>query len=213
MAIQQRKANWFAIIIAVLIVVMVYGGLVFYFKGMSQRTTVLSELSLEEVINNSVTGFREDYWKESWNAGNIDEIRNVPNELKIQYIPVWQSMFIKKNGITDDYFNRHIEITDTGLSDDRSMFIAMGGASNKYPNRGHEYFEVLYKIKIDWIEFATIDSFAIRNPDSDEYLTEQQIESNQSVPVWYHDPVTDIAAFYPIEIPNLSLSCIILQNI
>lgn len=160
--------------------------------------------TLKEVISNSVAGFKKEQWKKSWNPGGVDEIRDAPNELKTKYVPVWQSLLKKKNGIADDYLKRHIEIVDTGVTDDKTLEAAQGGPAGGNSAAGHEYFEVLYKVKKGWIALYAIDSFAIKNPGSDNYLEEAQIENNQSAPAWYHNPTTKIASFSPTETPNLT---------
>lgn len=158
----------------------------------------------QQVIQYSTNRTQDTYWKNSWNPGGIIEIQDAPKEINEKYARIWKKLFMKKNSIIDGYFNRHIEIIDTGISTDQTRFIAMGGSANEKRERGREYFEILYKIKFGWIEFDTKDRFAIRNENSEVYLTQPEIEENMNAKGTFQDSITNIAKFYPLENPNIT---------
>jgi len=62
------------------------------------------------------------------------------------YFGIWKELFLAKNKMTEDYFNNHITICNT--------------ATYKYANQGF-FFELDYKLKIDWFETKFNEGFLI----------------------------------------------------
>lgn len=88
-----------------------------------------------------------------------------------QYFVVWKSIFLKKNNMSEDYFNAHILPTSSSISNWNS------GSS----------FNVQYQVKIDWMTCKLADQFIIRTAATEtiypaldirrgEYLSETEIE-------------------------------------
>lgn len=112
-----------------------------------------------------------------------------PAGITEKYLPVWKKLFMEKNNISEDYFNKHIQVTDTGITTDQSRQISP-------TSRGREYFEVLYSIKIDWIEFSNSDHLVIRKKDQQEYLSiEEFIKEEQDA----EETFQKVTRFIPIE--------------
>ncbi len=186
-------------LIIIIILVLVWQG-----KNNLLQMESLQDSEYQQVIQYSANRTQDTYWKNSWNPGGTIEIQDTPKEINEKYVPIWKNLFMKKNSMIENYFNKHIEIIDTGISTDQSRFIAMGGFADERRERGREYFEILYKIKSDWVEFDTKDRFAIRNENSDVYLTQAEIEENMNAKNTFHDSITDIAKFHPLEKPNIT---------
>lgn len=96
---------------------------------------------------------------------------------------------MEKNNIREDYFNEHIRVLETGISTDQSRQLSS-------VDKGHEYFEVLYSIKVDWIEFNEADHLVIRKKGQQEYLdTNEFIEEEKNA----KEKFQRIGSFIPIE--------------
>jgi hypothetical protein len=95
------------------------------------------------------------------------------------YFGIWKELFLAKNQMTEDYFNKHITICNT--------------ATYKYANQGFQ-FELAYKLNIDWFETKFEEGFMIwlypsylqNNPaislPSNILLSKDQISANISNP-------------------------------
>jgi len=100
------------------------------------------------------------------------------------YFNIWKSIFLIKNQMTDQYFNNHITICNTGIY--------------KYANQGIS-FQLTYKLSIDWFETAFEEDFMIwlaptyllNNPTvnlpSETLLSMDQISANINNP-FFADP-------------------------
>jgi hypothetical protein len=97
-------------------------------------------------------------------ARKAQHVSVAPDGITEKYLSVWKKLFMEKNNISEDYFNKHIQIIETGISTDQSRQLSP-------TNRGREYFEILYHIKVDWIELNNADHLVIRKKDQQEYLT------------------------------------------
>jgi len=87
-----------------------------------------------------------------------------------EYLNIWKDLFIKQNGLTKEFFNKHITIYGTTFNDWDE------GTS----------FMVCYEVKIDWAISYTCDQFQVKiNSGSnlfpalprDTYLTKENIET------------------------------------
>jgi hypothetical protein len=85
-----------------------------------------------------------------------------PKEITEKYLPIWRDLFMKENAISEDYYGAHIRVVETGLSTDKSRRIT--------GDRGREYFEVVYRINIDWIQLNVADHLVIRRKNEQRYL-------------------------------------------
>ena len=95
------------------------------------------------------------------------------------YFGIWKELFLTKNQMTEDYFNKHITVCNT--------------ATYKYANQGFQ-FELAYKLNIDWFETKFEEGFMIwlfpsylnNNPainlPSNILLSKDQISANISNP-------------------------------
>ena len=116
-----------------------------------------------------------------------------PKNITEKYLPIWKKLFMEKNKISENYYNKHIRVIETGISTDQSR--------NLSPERGREYFEVLYRIKIDWIEFSEADHLVIRKKNQTEYLSiEEFIDEEESA----KEKFQKVSSFIPIEGAPLS---------
>jgi hypothetical protein len=75
------------------------------------------------------------------------------------YFGIWKDLFISKNQMTEDYFNKHIIICNT--------------ATYKYANQGFQ-FELAYKLRIDWFETKFEEGFMI-------WLFPSYLQSNPAI--------------------------------
>jgi hypothetical protein len=95
------------------------------------------------------------------------------------YVGIWKDLFLKKNQMTEQYFNNHITLCKI--------------ATYKYANQGIQ-FEITYKFSIDWFETSFEEGFMIwldpsylqNNPTvslpSKTLLTKNQIKDNINNP-------------------------------
>ena len=112
-----------------------------------------------------------------------------PEGITEKYLPIWKKLFVEKNNISEDCFNKHIRVLETGISTDQSRQLSPA-------SRGREYFEVLYSIKVDWIEFNNADHLVIRKKDQQEYLsTNEFIEEEKNA----KETFQKVGSFIPIE--------------
>lgn len=112
-----------------------------------------------------------------------------PESITEKYLSVWKKLFMEKNNISEEYFNKHIKVLETGISTDLSRSLS-------FTNRGREYFEVLYNIKIDWIELNDADHLVIRKKDQEDYLSVDEFimeEKNAK------ETFQQVSSFVPIE--------------
>jgi len=63
-----------------------------------------------------------------------------------EYQDIWKEIFLQNNGLTEQYFNNHIKILETDISDWNS------GTS----------FSICYNVTIDWAVVRKCDSFIIK---------------------------------------------------
>lgn len=87
-----------------------------------------------------------------------------------QYQSIWKELFITKSALTDDFFNRHIQVYSTKI----------------VSSPAHEYFYVYYNVKVDWVTTNACDSFLIKTNGIefpqiqlpvDQYLNKNQVQA------------------------------------
>lgn len=144
--------------------------------------TDTNETIYQKVAAFSVNRMGKDYWKDSWNPGGTQSIWDASIEVNARYEATWRSVFIKKNKLTEDYFNKHVSVLDTGISSDQSYLLSLGTRGDSIKTRGREYYNVMYKISVDWAQLSNIDYFAIRDNNSDIYFTAAEVEENAFIP-------------------------------
>jgi len=71
------------------------------------------------------------------------------DSLCVAYQKIWKQVFMEKNGLTDDYFNKHITLYGSGVGDWDE------GTS----------FSICYEVTIDWAIAYTCDQFIIKNKE------------------------------------------------
>lgn len=158
----------------------------------------------EDWIENSITRVENNNWNKKWGRTETAETPNVyyaPKAVREKYLPVWRTLFMTKNNVTESYFDQHVKVIDTGLTDDRLWWELN---RKNVLGRGREYFTVLYKIEIDWVKVAAIDRFAIKEADSEEYLGLSEIKDGLKEPTVnsiYQGFPERITRFIPIEEP------------
>lgn len=118
-----------------------------------------------------------------------------PIEVTHKYLPVWKKLFMKRNNITESYFNTHIRIIETGISTDESRELTDG------QHRGREYFETLYRIEVGWIKLSETDHLVIRRSEEERYLNIEEVclEEAQA-----DQEFQKVRLFIPIEKPPMS---------
>lgn len=117
-----------------------------------------------------------------------------PEGITEKYLPTWKKLFMEKNNISNDYFDRHIQIIETGISTDQSRQVSPA-------SRGSEYFEILYHIKIDWIEFNNADHLVIRQKDKQDYLNIDEFIAEEKNA---KETFQQVERFLPIEKASIS---------
>lgn len=153
------------ILIVIFVLVIIVGG-IFYFLYKQQPTgqSPIGQLTKSSAEYNSV--IQQSTWTYDLQNPNrkAQHVSVAPEGISEKYLPVWKRLFMEKNGISNDYFDKHIKILETGISTDQSRQLS--------PNsRGREYFEILYNIKVDWIELNNADHLVIRQKDQQDYLS------------------------------------------
>lgn len=177
----SQKFIW---IIGLILVILISGVLYFGYKQtpIGQSTKPTAEYS--SVIQRST-------W--TYDLQNPDRkaqyVSPAPQEITEKYLPAWKKLFLEKNNITKDYFDKHIQILETGISTDQSRQLSPA-------SRGREYFEILYHIKVDWIELNNADHLVIRRKDQEDYLSvDEFIEEAKSA----KEKFSQVGNFIPIE--------------
>jgi|WetSurMetagenome_2_1015567.scaffolds.fasta_scaffold33756_3 hypothetical protein len=130
----------------------------------------------------SVNRMGKDYWKDSWNPGGTQGMWDASKEVNDRYETLWKNLFIRKNKITEDYFNEHFSVLDTGVSTDQSYWLSLGTRGEQVKTRGREYYNIMYKVSVDWAQFSNIDYFVIRDNNSEAYFTSDEVEENAFIP-------------------------------
>lgn len=161
-----------------------------------------NETLYQNVAAYSVNRMGKDYWKDSWNPGGTQGIWDASTEVNEKYETVWKNLFIRKNKITEDYFNEHFSVLDTGISTDQSYWLSLGTRGDLVKARGREYYNVMYKVSVDWAQLSNIDYFAIRENNSDAYFTSAEVEENAFIPEEvekYPRKRSQISLFLPVD--------------
>lgn len=66
-----------------------------------------------------------------------------------KYLPIWKQAFQKYNGITDEYFNKHIFVIGTSVSYNKRII----------DGKEEKRFSVTYYYSVDWAHIKLTDSF------------------------------------------------------
>lgn len=188
----MKRVYKIVLILILHFVIILIGSLWFYRSQLKKLPSPTSfpqsheatEISLSGVIEYSLKMHIIRNWKafsnyKGTNYKGEDKVQNSPRAVTEKYLPIWKTLFTKRNNIPEDYFNEHVEVVDTGITVDRDWWKF---AMNKdVLERGREYFTILYKIEIDWIRVFSIDRFAIKEANSEEYLELPKIEENLNI--------------------------------
>ena len=96
----------------------------------------------EKQIRNTTCTKTSDY------AYLDDYVKGSPctDSLCVLYQNIWKQIFMEKNGLTDDYFNKHITLYGSGIGDWDE------GTS----------FSICYEVTVDWAIAYTCDQFIIK---------------------------------------------------
>lgn len=134
----------------------------------------------------------------TYDVSNAERLRQwaweAPADVSAKYLPAWKKIFLKKNDVQETYFDKHIRIIETAITTDRSR----SGLATRKGNspRGREYFEVLYAIRVGWIELNHADHLVIRRSGEERYLTVVEfIEEERNAEI----PFQKVSPFIPIE--------------
>ena len=94
------------------------------------------------------------------------------DDLCLYYQQVWKELFMEGHGLSEDYFDRHIEVC--GMN-----FQTLYGATQ---------FHLHYKIKVDWAVTFQIDWMVVKYDEDKvpggEFLTKDEIKMNQIYKIW-----------------------------
>jgi hypothetical protein len=164
--------------------------------------TGANETLYQKVAAYSVNRMGKDYWKDSWNPGGTRSIWDSSMEVNDKYEAAWKALFIRKNRMSEAYFNKHVSVLDTGISTDQSYLLSLGTRGDSIKARGREYYNVMYRISVDWAQLTNIDYFAIRDNNSVAYYTIAEVEENAFIPEEverYPRKRSDIALFLPVD--------------
>ncbi|MCX6723141.1 MAG: hypothetical protein NT094_03685 [Candidatus Staskawiczbacteria bacterium] len=180
----QKNKIWliFSIIFIIILIGLIGGWLMLYFKPIQQFDLGYQQSSCTYDLQNP--------------DRKAKYVSSAPADITKKYFPVWKKLFMEKNNINENYFNKYILVKDTGISTDQSRQLSP-------TNRGREYFEVLYNIKVDWIEFCNADNLVIRKKDYQEYLSiEEFIKEEQDA----EETFQKVSSFIPIEKAPMSFN-------
>jgi len=164
--------------------------------------TDANETLYQRVLTYSVNRMGKDYWKDSWNPGGTQRIWDASIEVNDKYEAIWKDLFIRKNKMTEDYFNEHVSVLDTGISTDQSYWLSLGTRGDSIKARGREYYNVMYKVSVDWAQLSNIDYFTIRDNNSDVYFTSAEVVENAFIPEEvekYTRERSHISLFLPVD--------------
>lgn len=125
---------------------------------------MVEDPTLEQVIENSTTKVLER--RKSWT-------KPTSAELVSKYLPLWEKLFKEKNNISDDYYREHIKVVFTSTATDRDRQLSKPG------ERGKEYFFVDAIYNFEWVSFVVSGELTIKEAESDELLSVNQIEKNE----------------------------------
>ena len=93
-----------------------------------------------------------------------------------EFLKIWKDYFIQYNQITEGYFNDHIRIRSDSIIDVPHPN-SPDWAGDPNPNKD-KYLEIDYFFIVDWVNIPMRDGFLIKNQDSDEYLSLNEIKNN-----------------------------------
>lgn len=142
----------------------------------------LNDALYKRVVAYSVNRMGKEEWKDPQATGGTQRVWDATKDVNDMYESAWKSIFMKKNKLSEDYYQKHIKVLDTGISTDQSFLLSIGMRSDAVKTRGREYYNVLYRASIDWAEFSNIDYFMIRENSSMEYVPTEAVEEYAYIP-------------------------------
>ncbi|MFV0607133.1 MAG: hypothetical protein ACK5NK_14980 [Niabella sp.] len=63
-----------------------------------------------------------------------------------EYVAIWEQLFCEKNGLSEAFFNNHIQPYSTKITS----------------SAAEEYFYVYYNVNVDWVLLTNMDSFVVK---------------------------------------------------
>lgn len=151
----------------------------------SGTLTEINEMLYQKVITYSVSRMGRECWKTANNPDGTQGVWDASTEVNDRYEELWKHLFIRKNKLSEEYFQKHISVLDTGISTDQSYLLSLGTRGEPVKTKGREYYNVMYRVSVDWAEISAIDYFMIKDNRSDEYLTAAAVEENAFIPEDY----------------------------
>gem|GEM_PF-6148011 len=168
--LKKFKVNYWVVSIIILLL-FIFGVFVLYLLNKERQgaTTVFTKPTEPSIVS-PTSG--KDYCITMLSKTNDLRGQQTPDDYINQsankkYLEVWKELLIKNNKFTEEYFNKHIRISSN------SIFKPNTGI----PPEPDKYFEIQYYFITDWLFFLNRDGFVIKNQNSDQYLTEEEIIS------------------------------------
>lgn len=116
-----------------------------------------------------------------------------------EFLKIWKDYFIQYNQITEEYFNNHIRIESDSIIDVPHLNNP-DWVNDPNPNKD-KYLQINYFFIIDWVNIPMKGGFLIKNQDSDEYFSFNEIKNNIDRYINIPDRTkTDIGIAWEIDI-------------
>ena len=92
--------------------------------------------------------------------------QTIANSEQSEWLALWKQLFMQYNQVDDEYLNDHIRITSADI-ENIPVSVAEGN--------GAEYFQIEYDFIVDWIHIPLKDGFKIKDANTEQYRSQQQI--------------------------------------
>ncbi|OGY26555.1 MAG: hypothetical protein A2Z24_00100 [Candidatus Woykebacteria bacterium RBG_16_44_10] len=145
----MRKRLIFALLIFVVLIV---AGLFFFFTHYNFRYK-----SLRLSPTRTLSGWLNLDKQVAFHSYEV--LTSHPEESK-QYLPVWEGMFKKRNSMSTEYFNSHILVLSSNVSE-RPGIEESSGIFNKE----QKLLDINYHLKINWVQLKLSDTLIIQVGD------------------------------------------------
>jgi len=137
----------------------------------------------------------------------VVEIDLCESPICLEYYEIWENLFKARNDMSDDYFDRHILITETAID---------------HWNSG-ESFRIYYNVNIDWATATAGDKFIVNisseawlpptlDVPKEEYLTEEDISSILDASGFF-SRISEIASVTQLRFPSKKAAVKALRDI
>lgn len=106
----------------------------------------------------------------------------VSGDIRNKYFPIWERVFMEKNKISQDYFDKHIEVENI----------------SKMEWKEGESLAIRYLVRVDWATARLRDSILIKPQGQNSYYTVEELQetlTGEGGTAWFHQ----VSTFVPIE--------------